>query len=81
MNNQERKLFNIATKIEKLLYEHCSITFFNKTVTFNAIYINTDRKELEWDFIEPFTDLMKKDNISFSIFADEENVLKIKILL
>jgi hypothetical protein len=82
MNNQEKKLFNIACKIEKLLYEHCSIVFFNKEVYWNKAIINSGRKELGWDFLESFIDLMKKDEINFSILKVEDNTcLQIKIEL
>lgn len=80
MNNKERKLFNISVKIEKLLYEYCSISIFNKEVPWNSIIINTGRKSLNWDFIENLTNLTKKENINFSINIEEE-VLKIKIWL
>ena len=82
MNNQERKLFNIACKVEKLLYEHCIITFFSKEILWNKVIINSGRKELNWEFLEPFTDLTKKEMINFSILKVEENTcLQIKIWL
>lgn len=82
MNNQERKLFNIATKIEKLLYEHCDIIFFDKKIGNNSLIINSGRKILDWNFIEPFTDLMKKDDISFSISQSiEDECLQINIAI
>jgi hypothetical protein len=80
MNNQERKLFNIATKIEKLLYEHCDITNFNKELVFDNLIIDTGRKVLNWEFLEPFIDLTKKEDINFFIMAKEE-CLQIKIYM
>ena len=80
MNNQQRKLFNIATKVEKLLYDHCGIEFFSKQMSWNKVIINSGRKELGWEFLEPFVDLMKKDEINFSILKVEDNTcLQIKI--
>lgn len=81
MNNQERKLFNIACKIEKLMYEHCyNHIHFSKIMYHSHMIINTRRSDLSYKFIESFTDLTKKDNINFSIFIDD-NYLKIKIWL
>lgn len=81
MNNQERKLFNIACKIEKLMYEYCSNhKHFSKEIYWNQMIIATRRKELCWEFIEAFTDLTKKDNITFEIFTSDD-FLKIKIQL
>jgi len=82
MNNQEKKLFNISVKIEKLLYEYCGIVFFSKEVSWNKAIIKSGRKELGWEFLESFVDLMKKDEINFSILKVEENAcLQIKIWL
>jgi len=77
MNNQQKKLFNIACKIEKLLYEHCGIKNFNKEVNFFNLIINTGKKELTWEFIEAFTDLIKKENINSLIFTDDHSQIKI----
>lgn len=82
MNNQEKKLFNIACKIEKLLYEHCDAVYFNKNVFYNKLCIFTGRKVLNWNFLEPFVDLMKKNNITFSILhSEEKDCLQINITI
>ena len=81
MNNQDRKLFNIACKIEKLMYEHCNNhKHFAKEVSWSKMIIDTRRSELCWEFIEAFGDLTKKDNINFEIFTSDD-FLKIKIWL
>ncbi len=80
MNNKQRKLFNIVCKIEKLLYEYVNITNFSKEVNNNNTIINTNRKTLNREFIENFTDLTKKENINFYIqYNDDKYCLQIKI--
>jgi len=80
MNNQQRKLFNIATKVEKLLYEHCTIIHFSKEMNYRNVVIDSGRKTLNWEFIEAFTDLTKKEDINFYIqYNDDKYCLQIKI--
>ena len=80
MNNKERKLFNIACKVEKLLYEHCTIIYFSKEINYSNVIINSGRKTLNWEFIEGFTELTKKENINFHIqYNDDKYCLQIKI--
>ena len=79
MNNKQRKLFNVVCKIEKLLYEYVNVTF-SKEVNYNNAIINTNRKTLNREFIENFTDLTKKENINFYIqYNDDKYCLQIKI--
>ena len=79
MNNKQRKLFNVVCKIEKLLYEYVNVTF-SKEVNYNNTIINTNRKTLNREFIENFTDLTKKENINFYIqYNDDKYCLQIKI--
>lgn len=79
MNNHQKKLFNIANKIEKLLYDKGMLKF-TKEVHYKSIDINLYQLYLniDHDFIEPLTEITVKYNVNFKIFI-KESCLTLKI--
>ncbi len=75
MNNNQKKLFNIANRIEKLMYS-CGVCDLNKRIAYSAIYISLNCR-LTHNFIEPLVEITKKYNINFEIEFNTEPRIKI----
>ena len=71
MDNKQRKLLSISCKIEKIL---CSIgvTNFFKVMNCYSLDMTIQQSKLTWNFIEPLTDLTKKENINFEFFHEND---------
>lgn len=79
MNNNQKKLFNIACKIEKVLYS-MGMSEFYKTTTYSSIIICLEKRTIGNYLIQELNSICEThENIDMSIFADNDNNLKIKI--
>jgi hypothetical protein len=79
MNNNQRKLFNVANKIEKLLYDG-GVNEFYKTTTYYSITICLYKKQLGNTFIKQLNNIIEtNNNLDMSIFVDNDGYLKLEI--
>lgn len=79
MNNNQKKLFNIACKIEKVLYS-MGMSEFYKTTTYSSISICLEKRTIGNYLIQELNSICEiHENIDMSIFVDNDNNLKIKI--
>lgn len=79
MNNNQKKLFNVANKIEELLYSE-GMSEFYKTINWNSIILCLYKRQLNKYFIQELDTIIKSsNNIDVSIFVDNDGYLKMKI--
>jgi len=79
MNNNQKKLFNIACKIEKILYSQ-GMSEFYKTTTYSSVFICLWKQQINNYLIQELNTICKTHgNIDVSIFVDNDGNLKIKI--
>lgn len=79
MNNNQRKLFNMACKIEKMLYDN-GMSEFYKTTTYSSITICLWKRQINNYLIQELDVMCKtNNNLDVSIFVDNDGNLKIKI--
>lgn len=79
MNNNQKKLFNIACQIEKVLYS-TGMSEFYKTATYSSIIICLWKKSIGNYLIQELNTICKKhNNVDVYIFVDNDGNLKIKI--
>ena len=79
MNNNQKKLFNIACQIEKVLYS-TGMSEFYKTTTYSSIIICLWKRTISNSLIQELNTICKThDNIDIAIFVDNDGNLKIKI--
>mgnify|MGYP000057652613 CR=1 FL=1 len=78
MNNQQKKLFNIANRIEKLMYEFGKKSFI-KNVNYTNITISLQGIRLNHDFIEKLTEITVKYMVNFEIMLNEANGFILRI--
>lgn len=76
MNNNQKKLFNIANRIEKLMFD-VGVCYMEKKVGYACIVINLNGCRLTRNFIEPLSEITKKYNINFEIEFNTEPRIKI----
>lgn len=76
MNNYTKKLFNVANRIEKLMYDYGS-SIFEKEVNSYYITINIEDINLTNFVLEKILEITKKYNCTFNIEYKEFMKLKI----
>lgn len=76
MNNYTRKLFNVANKIEKVMYNY-GINSFEKEVNSYGIIIDIHGLNLTNFVLKQILDIVEKHNCTFYIEYDEFMKLKI----
>lgn len=70
MTNNQKKLFNISNRIEKLLYDKGN-SHFQKIVNYSNIIISTQNMTLDHNFIEKFVqEITVPYNVNFLFFID-----------
>lgn len=80
MNNNQKKLFNIACKIEKVLYSQGMSEFYKTTTYSSIIIICLWKKSIGNSLIQELDTICKKhNNVDVYIFVDNDGNLKIKI--
>lgn len=78
MNNNQRKLFNVACRIEKVLYD-LGHSEFRKKATYSSIFIFLKDKRITNPLIEELEKIIRNNNLDIEIFIGEENNLTIQI--
>lgn len=79
MNNNQKKLFNVANKIEKLLYSN-GMSEFYKTTSYQTIILCLYKRQLNSYFIQELDTIIKStNNLDIVIFVDDDGYLKLKI--
>jgi len=77
MNNNQKKLFNIVNKIEKILYDN-GMTKFHKEINYSTCYIDLqsyNRLYADWTILEAACEIFIKENMSWAIELKESRVV------